>query len=570
MISLTKLRLKNILSYGNAWTEYEFKDGITRISGSNYSGKSTIVDAIYFGLFGRPFRDINIPGLVNSINRKGLIVELYFDQYETKFKITRGLRPAILSIEVDGVDMDLEADKRDSQTWLENEVYFFNMDIFNQIAIRSLTKFESFLTIRKGKKRDIVEKLFGIELLSKMKDINKHALDEAEALQKILEKEKDHIELLIDQEGKNLDRLKEIQERLKTGIEKKNYEKEITITYIKNEVKALKRAQEQFDVEEELLTTRELVREYHTEHEQMLKDVGVINNEIKVIEGKIDFMKSKCADCPKIKDIEQDDDITECRKRHFRLFTDLEEHAYFMLNDEGKLEDLREFTRKYVLIEETITEKNKEIKRLKDSIEEVEDVVQIDETNYNKYLKRLKKIKRDILNNGVLMKYYAVRTGLLTDEAIRSHIIKKYLPLLNKLVNTYLQRFGIDLEMAFDSSLDIVIKTKFKEDYKYDNFSEGEKKRIDLAITFTFLEFCKVKHSNANINILILDEFNTGLDSEGESVMYTILKDISAKENKEVLTITHSSQIDPDNINHHYIAKLERGFSKLELVEDVA
>lgn len=571
MITLTKVRLKNFLSYGNSFTEYQFKSGITRISGSNFSGKSSIVDAIYYALFGKSYRKINLPTLVNSINKRQLLVELYFNTHDSEFTIVRGLKPAIFEIYRDGELVDVSSHKKDYQKWLEEEVLSMDSDIFDQIGIKSLTKYESFLTIPKGKKRAIVENLFGIAVLSQMKDLNKLIIDSIESDIKGLEKDCRHLEDLIRQEAANIDYLKELQSQIQHGVEEKNQRKLKEIELIKEDIETLTGSLKEFEnAEWILIELNKELKDLDKRGVEIWKIIEDARREQSVIKGNIDFMRSKCPDCPKLKTMTFDSDT-----RKQQAIIDYQE---IQLHDKDDREQqVRESVRyqksileKKPVVLAAIKQKGSEIKKIEKSIEEVVEIVKIDESKYKKLQSKLKRSHTKITKLNELLKYRAVGHGLLMDEAIRSHVIKKFLPLLNKLMNTYLQKFGIDLDMVFDSSLDIVIKTKFKEGYSYDNFSEGEKKRINLAITFTFLEFCKLKHNNANLNVLILDEFASGLDPEGESVMYSILKDIAEKEDKEVITITHSAVIDPDNINTHYHASLRRGFSQLELIEDVA
>lgn len=569
MIKLTKVRLKNFLSYGNSFTDYTFKSGITRISGSNYSGKSSVVDAIYYALFGKPYRKVTLPTLINSINKRALLVELYFETYENQFKIVRGLRPNVFEIYQDDVLVDVTSHKKDYQKWLEDEVLDFNADIFDQIGIKSLTRYESFLTIPKGKKRLIVEKLFGIEVLSNMKDLNKLIIDSIESDIKDLEKDCRHLEDLILQEASNIDYLKELQSQIQHGVEEKNQRKQKEIELIKEDIETLTNSLKEFENAEWILT--ELNKELKDLDKRAVEIWKIIENarrEQSVIKGNIDFMRSKCPDCPKLKTLTFDSDT-----RKQQTIIDYQE-IQIRAKDERE-QQVRESVRyqkgileKKPVVLAAIKQKKIEIKKIEKSIEDIVDVVKIDESKYKKYKAKVKRQQKKIINLNELLKYRAVGHGLLMDEAIRSHIIKKFIPLLNKLMNTYLQKFGIDLDMSFDTNLDIIIKTKFKEGYSYDNFSEGEKKRINLAVTFTFLEFCKLKHHNANVNILILDEFASGLDPEGESIMYSILKDISEKENKEVITITHNPAIDPDNIQRHFHASLRRGFSQLEEIEE--
>lgn len=570
MIKLTKVRLKNFLSYGNAFTDYNFQSGITRISGSNYSGKSSVVDAIYYGLFGKPYRKVNLPSLVNSINKRGLCVELYFETNNSQFKIIRGLKPNLFEIYQDDVLVDVTSHKKDYQKWLEDEVLDFNSDIFDQIGIKSLTRYESFLTIPKGKKRSIVEKLFGIEVLSDMKELNKLIIDNIEDDIKELEKTCEHLEDLIRQEAGNIDYLKELQSQIQHDTEEKNQVKLAEIDSIKSDIESLSESLTQFEQSEWALTEmNKEINNLHNEGVKIRKIIEDARTEQYVIKGNIDFMRSKCPDCPKLKTIDFHSDTREQE-------TIVEIQNKNLVEQESRRDEFRKLMQhekdileKRPIVLAAIKSKKQEIKKINKSIEDIIDVVKIDESKYKKLQSKLKRHHKKITNLNELLKYRAVGHGLLMDEAIRSHIIKKFIPLLNKLMNTYLQKFGIDLDMIFNTNLDIIIKTKFKEGYSYDNFSEGEKKRINLAVTFTFLEFCKLKHHNANVNVLVLDEFASGLDPEGEAIMYGILKDIAEREGKEVITITHNPSIDPDNIQRHFHASLSRGFSQLEEINDV-
>ena len=229
MIKFTRLKFKNFISYSNAWTNYTFEKGITRISGMNGQGKSTLVDALYYALFGKPFRQMNLPNLVNSRTRKDCCVELSFNTSGYDFKIIRGIKPNRFEIYKTAAGMkwsrkDLlpqDAKKKNYQETLES-IIGCNEDIFLQVAIKSLTRYGSFLTLPKGKKRDIIETIFGMKIISDMADLNKMLADEIDQGIRNLKRDETNTQLLIGQERKNLENLKRIKMEMEQNIAAEN------------------------------------------------------------------------------------------------------------------------------------------------------------------------------------------------------------------------------------------------------------------------------------------------------------------------------------------------------------
>lgn len=566
MIEFNELKFRNFLSYGHAWTPYYFEKGITRIAGINGQGKSTIVDAIYYALFGKPFRKINIPQLVNSRNRKDLCVELSFTSNQTNFKIIRGIKPDRFEVYKDNELLPQNADKKLYQEMLEDTIGC-NEDIFLQIGIKSLTRYGSFLTLPKGRKREIIEDIFGLQVLSEMWEANKLEADEIEQTIHDLRQDESNTELLIEQEKKNLENLKRIKQQMKKNIAAENAKLNKKLEAVKEVLKKLFIAEEFIEeAQKELTIFESQIQAKQKEAADLEKLKNIYQTKMELESEKITFVQSYCNTCPNIDKMKKGLNIDKLSHKISSTAINLNELTQEISHLNVEATKLRNKTDKQPELTVRIEAIQREMKNINTSFKDEETTsIIIDETNYKKYRKQLENISQQLSKENENLRYNRAIYLILSDDGIKSFIIKKYLPLLNKLMNTYLQKFMIDLELEFDSELEIQIRTKFKEKYSYDSFSEGEKKRIDAAMMFTFLEFCKMKHSNNSMNLLILDEFPVGLDTEGENAIHEIMKDIVEKEDKEIITISPNPRIDPDRIDRLFYASMNKGFSQLEL-----
>lgn len=575
MIELKQVRWRNFLSYGQPWTNFTFEKGITRITGMNGNGKSTLVDVVHYALFGKPFRKINIPRLINSKLRKNLEVQMELTSRGQAYTVVRGIKPDRFEIYHGEISrdnlIDQNATKAGYQQFFESDVLRFNEDIFQQIGIKSLTRHDSFLTLPKAKKRQIIEHIFGIEVLSEMRDINKLKIDELEYEIYELQNEVDNYSLLISQEMKNIDKLRRIQEQLNQDLEAENQKKRDEIKDINETVikcaKALSIIHTREKEIEELEAAKTAVKE---KARISKKDADKYSIQIKVLESNVCFVKEKCPTCPNLDKMEDEAGAELIATRDELLSKSLayEARVNDIESEQRRLYD--SFKSKKMALVNKQREAENQIHRIETTIRKKPKVaVDVDNKPLKEYENKKAGIEKKIKKRNETLKYYKVVFGLLQDDGIKTYIIRKYLPIINKLMNTYLQRFRIDLEMKFNSDLEIQVGTKFKEGYQYENFSEGEKKRINLALTFTFLEFCKLKYSNSSINVLMLDEFSIGLDSEGEYDLYTVLKDIVEAEDKEIITISPIDSGDLDRTDRLFTAKVEKGFSMLEMVEVV-
>jgi len=571
MIELKTLSFRNFLSYGNQFTEYNFKTGLTRISGKNGHGKSTINDALFFALFGKVYREINLMDIINSKNKSDLVVELEVFSDGNNYKIKRGLKPNIFDIEKNGELLNQDSSKKDYQKYLEDEILHVNEEIFHQIITKSLTRDGSFLTLPKGKKRQVIENIFGIGIISNMKTVNKTSMDSIVEQVSLLGLETTKLELLIEQERSNIERLELIKSSIKAENEKANIERQNKIEDKEKEI-------------EKYETGLRIIKKYKTKKDELLSKINGLladldgkereftkcKNEQNKINEHLIFMESACPTCPnmkKIRDKEIDTShISDKMKELEHNISFLKEQIDDLFKEEKKLNtviDDENFIKRTI---RTLKENIDELKKEMNITPQVN--VTIDKTRLNAYLEDLHKINEDISNKNNDIRYHKLLNEILSDNGIRSFIVKKYLPILNKLLNTYLKRFSSEFELEFDNELDIQCLTKFKEGYKYNAFSEGQKRRINLSIMFTFLEFCKMKNSKANFNLIILDESGGGLDNEGENTMFEILRELSEKENKEVMIISHSDLIDPEKVDRLFEVTLN-DFSKLELVQEI-
>lgn len=577
MIEFTELRFKNFISYSNAWTTYTFEQGITRISGINGQGKSTIVDAIYYVLFGKPFRNTNLPNLVNSRTRKNACVELSFSVPGYDFKIIRGIKPNRFEIYKTATGMEWsrkdllpqDALKKNYQETLES-IIGCSEEIFLQIGIKSMTRYGSFLTLAKGKKRSIVEEIFGLEVISEMDDLNKIMIDKMAQCIRDLKRDEANIITLIEQEQKNLQNLKRIKKEMEQNIAAENIKTNALISLVTETLDKLYDAEEKIHSKlGELKDSEGLIQDVDKKVEKLTKRINLIQTKMLSENEKIGFVQNYCETCPNIEKMKEGLNLQSLEAERDGTETDLLDFKAERMHLQNDADKLRGITDKLPELEMRIAAKEREIKGLKGTLKnETENAVIIDETQYKLHKQKLEETIKEIKDNYEDLKYHQAISTILSDDGIKSYVIGKYLPLLNKLMNTYLQKFGIDLELEFDSDLDIKINTKFKEGYSYGTFSEGEKKRIDAAMMFTFLEFCKLKNSNTSLNILILDEFSHGLDPEADSVMHDILRDISEKEGKEIITISPNPHIDPDKIDRLFHVSMNQGFSSIELVTD--
>lgn len=558
MIRLERIKFKNLLSFGNNYTEYKIERGITRIKGKNGSGKSSIIEAIYFGLFGRPYRNINLNQLINSINKSNLEVIIEFKKNNDNYRIERGLKPNFLRIYRNNELVPILSKSRSYQDVLETQILGITPLEFCQAYLKSMNDV-SFMSLSKNEKRKILEKIFEIEIFSFMQNEIKSKINELEAKNEILLNNFQNTQLLIENEIETQKKFEDFRKNL----EQKKKEIIEEIDRLKEENKqneiALKKIEKYKDRKKKI---EDSIKDIKNKIKGLDDEKIEIKSKINIIENKINLLKESCGDCQKIFEIEINENLEEKKKNLEKIL----EYEKKLKDDLEKLKEEKDKIEKIIIYEKTviknIANNNEKISKLKREFNEFTEEINQDKERINEYKKIRDELKKEIEENKIELEYLK-QLKFLTSDEIKSFIIKKYLPILNKILNTYLQKLQLGISFYFDKDFNEIIYSKNKENFSYFSFSEGQKKRIDLAIFFTLLDFYNLKKKKSNFNILILDEVSAGLDMFGENILYDLLRDIAIKEDKEIITISHSEAIDVDKIDRIYEVKLDKYFSTI-------
>lgn len=530
-INFRVVRWKNFLSTGNAFTELQLDAApTTLVVGENGSGKSTMLDAICFALFGRPFRKINKPQLLNAINTKACVVEIEFDIGAKSYKVIRGMRPGVFEIYQNGVLIDQDAAKRDYQKYLEESILKLNYRSFTQISILGSASFVPFMQLTQGQRREIIEDILDIQIFTVMNQVLKDKLQ--------------------DMKG----RLQDVETDLKLAVGKAKMQEE----YIKTL---------QADHTERL---EEIARKI-AETEQQVKETEAT---IVALTEKRDELSAAIADLSVVK--EQRQAIYTDQLQHGTLIQTLEEEIAFYENNvecptckQGIDDEFREGTlikkrsahhdhKCYVdtlqIDHDKLIARLQEINKVQSQISDVDMEVNSENAKIiadQRYVQTLLLEKHDLQTKGgniaaekaklkdlakVVVAtskrrtslneerhYLEIAGSLLKDSGIKTKIIRKYLPAINKLVNKYLQAMDFFVQFNLDEQFNESIKSRHRDDFSYESFSEGEKQRIDLALVFTWRTIAKLKNS-ASTNLLLLDEvFDSSLDSNGTDYVMSLL-----------------------------------------------
>ena len=568
MLVFRSVRWKNLLSTGNYFTEIKLDNtSNTLVVGENGSGKSTMLDALCFGLFGKPFRSIVKPNLINSINQKDTVVEVEFDTGNKHYKIVRGIKPNTFEIYQDGVLLNQDAAAKDYQEYLEKFVIKMNYKSFTQIVILGSASFTPFMQLSNTDRRAIIEDLLDIQIFSTMNGLVKERLSN----NKDLSVSKKH-EIDIDEQKYEL---KESHiKQLKQNNDEKIAEYELDIANNTQHIVILDADNVTLSSNVEVLQTEVVSR---LETEQRVKKYnqleGQIENNLSKHQKDINFFEhnDNCPTCRQSIDKEFKDEqigtlnakVTECTVGLTQLETRLLEEQNKLNLISEKQKQIQDLQIKIATNTTTVTEIKKYIARIQKHIEELRNTKDISDTE-QKQLEELKtKIDaaKDELKALIEEKtYYEVASGLLKDTGIKTKIIKQYLPIINKLVNKYLASLDFFVNFNLDESFKETIKSRHRDEFTYNNFSEGEKQRIDMALMLTWRAIAKLKNSS-NTNLLILDEiFDSSLDVSGTDELIKILHML---EDVNLFVISHKGDILQDKFNNTIKFEKIKNFSRI-------
>lgn len=567
MILFEKVRYKNILSTGNTFTEvFLNKSKSTLIVGDNGAGKSTMLDALTFALYGKPFRKINKYQLLNSVNNKELLVEAYFSISGNNYIIKRGIKPGIFEVWKNGELLNQDAAARDYQTYLEETILKLNYKSFGQVVVLGSSTFVPFMQLKTGERRDIIEDLLDIQIFTTMNTLLKERVADNKSEITDIKYQIDLLDNKIDSAKSHNESIRKIKE---TEVGKLKDKLKEQVAFVENE-------QEQMDVLLDLIETLNNSISDKAEQKKKLAEFQELNHDLTTRLNKlrkdVEFYQ-KHDNCPTCKQgIEhefKEETIESSTSAAKEIETAKEEIRHKSLVVDERLCAID-------LVEDVISEKNiavsehranykigmntcKSIKKELDGAQQ--EVAEIDTSD-------ISKLESELVNHHASQtelfdhkEILSVVASMLKDGGIKTRIIKQYVPVMNKLINKYLSAMDFFVQFELDENFNETIKSRFRDEFSYSSFSEGEKLRIDLALLFTWRAVSKLRNS-VSTNLLIMDEImDSSLDSAGTEEFLKIIEELTADSN--IFIISHKGDQLYDKF--HSVIKFEKvkNFSRI-------
>jgi len=549
MITFKKIRWKNFLSTGNQFTQVDFLEYQTNlIVGTNGAGKSTILDALTFALFNKPFRKINKSQLVNTTNEKETLVEVDFEVNNREYVVRRGIKPNVFDIQVNGELLHREADDRTNQKILEENILKVNYKSFTQIVILGSSAFVPFMQLTAPNRREVIEDLLDIRIFSSMNNFLKDKVRIEKEQIKSLDLKKDNIkDKILMQENF----MKELEEQGKTSV-KANQDK---ITTLIDDSEYCSNSNQELEVKVSDLTKEQEKLSGSSQKLLKLNNLkGKITQKVSTITKEHKFF-SENVTCPT---------CTQTIEESFRLnrINDVQSKAKDLNKGLKELEETieseRERERLFTKLSKEITKLNngisqnntrisgfqRQIRDLESEIQRITEQSKNRNTEHeklNEFRENLQKTFENLADKKTEINYYDFAYSLLRDDGVKTKIIKKYLPFINQQINRYLQMMDFYINFTLDEEFKETVQSPIHEDFSYASFSEGEKMRIDLALLFTWREVARVKNS-VNTNLLIMDEvFDSSLDGFGTEEFLKIIRYIIKDAN--IFVISHKTDL---------------------------
>ena len=565
MIQFKSVRWKNFLSTGNAFSEIRLDASpATLIVGTNGAGKSTFLDAMCFALFNKPFRKITKGQLVNAVNERDLLVEIEFSIGSRDYMIRRGAKPNVFEIYLNGEMLNQEASVQEQQKHLEQSILRLNYKSFTQVVILGSSCFVPFMQLTPPNRREVIEDLLDIRIFSTMNTLLK---EKVKGVKETL-RECDHQYELVKQKV-------QMQQRfiadLKEQSSANNARRSKDIESLEDEITFL-----MTDVAEGL--------EVSASHDKSLDSYGNVEEELsqlRLFESRFDDKKKafkkefkffdKNDSCPTCKSVITED-VRANKKAEITASIDEIDEASIAL--QKKLKSIvQQVSDKHIVmsdlmeVQQKISNCNKEIQWKKKEIKKIEDKIKnADNNNLTREKEKLQEIastgmevEKELSTNRKVRNNYDTVTNMLRDTGIKAGIIKRYLPVMNQLINRYLKELDFYVSFDLDENFEETIKSRFRDEFSYASFSEGEKMRIDLALLFTWRTIAKMKNS-ANTNLLILDEiFDSSLDVSGTDDFLKILHTVA--DNTNVFVISHKTETLQDKFSSTLVVEKKQNFS---------
>jgi len=567
MIIFEKVRWKNFLSTGNQFTEIDLnRNETTLIIGENGAGKSTVLDALCFALFGKPFRTISKSQLVNTVNAMETVVEIEFSIASRRYKVIRGIKPNKFEIWQNDKMLNQEANNRDYQKILEQQILKLNYRSFTQVVILGSSTFVPFMQLKAKFRREVVEDLLDIKIFSMMNMILKQRLKD----------------LVIE--------LQEVEYNYKLSGEKINMQ-ESYIEDIKNNAGVIIESKQNdyhsnsMMLDEKVNNKKTLEETQKTLFESVTDQINIESKDVKLKDLRSTLIEKQKEKDKMIAFFEKHDDCPVCTQdipKDFKseMIVTKEKEKKEIVNGLTKMEEEIDKTQsrlsEIVKVTKEIQDNSIQIAQLNTSIKELEkyqerlsnEITELEKSTINnsdeEKLKTLQEEFNTIEKNRKDLKeekiYKEATRAMLQDTGIKTKIIKQYLPIMNQLINKYLASMEFYVNFTLNENFDETIKSRFRDNFNYASFSEGEKMRIDLALLFTWRAIAKMKNST-NTNLLILDEiFDSSLDSAGTD---EFLKILNTLEGENVFVISHKQDVLVDKFKHTLKFEKNKNFSKM-------
>lgn len=565
-IHFNKVRWKNFLSTGNAFTEVELdRNQNTLVVGTNGAGKSTILDALCFGLYGKPFRKIKKDQLANSINGRDVEVEIEFNVAGSSYLIRRGIKPTVFEIHRNGQMMDQLAASRDQQEMLERTILRMNMKSFTQIVILGSSSFVPFMQLPTSTRREVIEDLLDIRVFSTMSSLLKDRVSANKSELVLADKEVSSVEDMIriqksrdDHDEKikadTIEKLEDSIKFLQDRIDTQSGSIEDLMAKITNETSDM------VDISllrERMTKLNELEKNLGQKHSKALKMVTFYSE------------NDNCPTCSQIisealkteKIASKQSTITEVEQALEKLSSNIDTLSISINDTKLKVDRIEKLNRSIVDINTEIAADNREIKTLQRQIADLlKPRIVTDQDTLDDLRLRLKAANDRKIEHMKQKELLEVATVILRDSGIKSRIIKQYIPIINSLVNKYLAMMDFFVKFELDESFEEKLLSRHRDDFTYDSFSEGEKMRIDLALLFTWRAIAKMKNS-ASTNLLLLDEvFDASLDTNGCD---DFLKLLQSLDNTNTFIISHKGEILQDKFKDIIRFEKHKNFSRI-------
>ena len=575
MIIFEKIRWKNFLSTGNVFSEIDLEASRTNlIVGNNGAGKSTILDALTFSLFGKPFRKISKSMLINSINEKDCLAEIEFRIGKVEYKVVRGMKPTKLEIYCNGVLWDKESSVNEQQKNFENTVLKMNYKSFTQIVVLGSSTFVPFMKLPGAQRRDIIEDILDIQVFSTMNVLLKDKMRENNVELRDIDYQLDLLKDKIEIQKQNMLSLQQrTQDEIDRKQEKVNEYKNIE----------LQGAEEVTILTEQIGKLNKEMLEYSKSSEKLTKlntYLIKLTHKLNTCKKEHEFFESNhvCPTCTQeLSEEFRNEKIEAGQSKVDEMNVGYEDLQVAIKEEENRFAKFTELSTEVNNINTTISQTNFQLMTIRKQVESLQDEIKelagdnIDKKAEYQKLQLLINSKKDLGKQHAALKedrdVLTTAGQLLKDNGIKTRIIKTYLPTMNKLINDFLQRMEFYVNFTLDENFEEIIKSRYRDIFSYDSFSEGEKARIDIALLLTWRSIAKLKNS-VDTNLLILDEiFDGSLDQSGTSDLGWILRNFDEK--TKVFVISHKQGMD-DKFDRTITVEKNKNYSTLvETVNEV-